>query len=402
MQPEYDVAILGGGLAGLSASILLARQGYQVLLLEKQRYPVHKVCGEYLSQESWSCLAALGLPLAEWALPRLTQFRLTTSRGGNFQTALPLGGFGLSRYTLDDQLARIAIATGVELRMGEAATAVSQKAGQYQLQSKRGSYTARLAVGAFGKRSGLEQQLARTHRRRERADGLNFVGVKYHVAADLPSDRIELHTFPQGYCGISQVEGKDRFCLCYMTTARQLKRYGGIAGLERGLLSQNATLQRYLADFPRHFAQPATISNIDFARRRNPEGGLLMAGDAAGLIAPLTGNGMSMALHAGAMLATHLPSYLSGQAPYQHMAAAYARAWQAEFGRRLWAGRQLQQRFFNERALHASLPLFKALPALARRLIRLTHGRPFTTGPDPGAASSPAPQSRINARASWG
>ena len=63
--PIYDTAIVGGGLAGLSLAIRLSKKGYHILLLEKEIYPFHKVCGEYISMESWGFLTALGLPLEE-------------------------------------------------------------------------------------------------------------------------------------------------------------------------------------------------------------------------------------------------------------------------------------------------------------------------------------------------
>jgi flavin-dependent dehydrogenase len=69
----YDIGIVGGGLAGLSLSILLARKGYRVCLFEKETFPFHKVCGEYISMESWNFLIGLGLPLERWNLPRIHQ-----------------------------------------------------------------------------------------------------------------------------------------------------------------------------------------------------------------------------------------------------------------------------------------------------------------------------------------
>src|SRR5450432_3122754 len=112
---HYDIAIVGGGLAGLSLSIQLARKGYTVCLFEKEVFPFHKVCGEYISMESWGFLTALGLPLESWNLPQIRQVYITSPKGESITSALPLGGFGLSRYKLDAALAGIARKTGVDL-----------------------------------------------------------------------------------------------------------------------------------------------------------------------------------------------------------------------------------------------------------------------------------------------
>ena len=59
----YDLAIAGGGLAGLALSIQIAKAGYRVVLFEKEQYPFHRVCGEYISLESWNFLHHLGVDL---------------------------------------------------------------------------------------------------------------------------------------------------------------------------------------------------------------------------------------------------------------------------------------------------------------------------------------------------
>ena len=94
----YDVVIIGGGLAGLALSIQLAKADYNVALFEKEKYPFHKVCGEYISFENWNFLEELGLPLSDWSLPVIKHLTISAPDGNFIQNDLPLGGFGISRY----------------------------------------------------------------------------------------------------------------------------------------------------------------------------------------------------------------------------------------------------------------------------------------------------------------
>ena len=107
---KYDVAITGGGLAGLCLSIALSKKGHRVILLEKEVYPFHRVCGEYISMESWDYLKRLGVPLDKMDLPRISKLQITSIGGDALLQQLPLGGFGISRYLLDSTLADIAMA----------------------------------------------------------------------------------------------------------------------------------------------------------------------------------------------------------------------------------------------------------------------------------------------------
>src|ERR1700754_3650250 len=108
----YDVIITGGGLAGLGLSIQLAKAGYTVALFEKEAYPYHKVCGEYISLESWNFLEELGLPLSDWNLPIIRRLIMSSPSGLSLEHELPLGGFGISRYKIDAALAQIARQAG--------------------------------------------------------------------------------------------------------------------------------------------------------------------------------------------------------------------------------------------------------------------------------------------------
>src|SRR5882724_4923865 len=115
---QYDVAIIGGGLAGLSLSIQLAQKGHRVIVLEKEYYPFHRVCGEYISLESWDFLESLGYPLSEMDLPVIKRLVVSAPNGNTIEHPLGLGGFGISRYKIDAELAALARSNGVEVMEG--------------------------------------------------------------------------------------------------------------------------------------------------------------------------------------------------------------------------------------------------------------------------------------------
>ena len=115
---RYDVIIAGGGLAGLSAAIQLADKGYRVALIEKNYYPFHRVCGEYISEESRPFLERLGIPISSLQLPEIRRLRVTAPDGTSLFSNLEPGGFGISRYQLDAMLASQAKLAGATVMEG--------------------------------------------------------------------------------------------------------------------------------------------------------------------------------------------------------------------------------------------------------------------------------------------
>ncbi len=134
--------------------------------------------------------------------------------------------------------------------------------------------------------------------------------MKYHVRADLPDQEIALHNFPGGYCGISKIEG-DRYCLCYLTRSENLKNNGqSIPAMEKNILKQNPVLRKLLDEKTVLFEEPVTIAQISFSKKTQVENHILCIGDAAGMITPLCGNGMSMALHASVIAAESIEAFI--------------------------------------------------------------------------------------------
>ncbi len=372
---KYDVAIVGGGLAGLSLSILLTRNNYRVCLFEKETYPFHKVCGEYISMESWDFLIGLGLPLETWDLPQIHQLHITSPGGHSISETLPLGGFGVSRYKLDAAMASLAKEEGVELFENSKVHNIHFEDGLHTIESSIGLYSATVACACYGKKSNLDVKWKRHFIKEERTQ--NYVGVKYHVRAHLPDTQITLHNFPGGYCGISKIED-GRYCLCYLTISENLKNNGqSIADMEDKVLKQNPALRKLLEEVLMIYDEPVTIAQISFAKKTQVENHVLCIGDAAGMITPLCGNGMSMALHGSKIAAGSIDAFLSQRMNREEMEIFYQKNWNRLFAKRLRTGRLIQRFFGNKFWSGFLIRALKPFPYIVRSLIRQTHGQRF-------------------------
>jgi menaquinone-9 beta-reductase len=371
----YDTAIIGGGLAGLSLSILLARKGFHVILFEKENYPFHKVCGEYISMESWDFLNGLGLPLGNWNLPLIDELFISSNNGFSLKTKLPLGGFGISRYKLDAALAVIAREAGVEVFENTRVVSVTHENENHRIETGSGSFLSRTAAACFGKKSNLDVRWKRKFITRNNRE--NYVGVKYHIRTAVPNNQIELHNFRGGYCGISKIED-NKYCLCYLTKSVNLKNNNqSIQLTEEKILKQNPFLRKVIDHAEILFDEPLTIAQISFSQKNQIEDHILCVGDAAGMITPLCGNGMSMALHGSKIAAAHIESFLTGDYDRVYMEKSYQEKWNNMFSGRLKTGRIIQRFFGNTFRSGLLLRLLKIFPAITGFLIRKTHGEKF-------------------------
>jgi flavin-dependent dehydrogenase len=376
-QRGYDVAIIGGGLAGLALSIQCARAGYQTILFEKEKYPFHKVCGEYISFESWNFLEDLGVPLSQMNLPVIRRLLVTAPNGKELEQDLPLGGFGISRYKLDALLAEIAKRNGVEIIEEAKVRDISFDKKIFNIQYSMFNIQGRVAAGTFGKRSNLDVKWKRKFALQKPTKLNNYIGVKYHVKTNWPGDLIALHNFKNGYCGISQIE-EEKYCLCYLTTAKNLEQSGNsISTMEKQILYQNPHLKKMFTEAEKLYESPVTISQISFAKKTQVQDHVLMIGDAAGMITPLCGNGMSMALHGSKIAFEQIHLFLQNKIPRWQMEQDYTANWKKQFGKRLRAGRMIQ-RFFGSKFLsNLLISALKRFPPLTNKLITQTHGQPF-------------------------
>jgi flavin-dependent dehydrogenase len=380
MEPEhktYDCAVIGGGLAGLCLAVQLAGQGIQVILFEKNEYPFNKVCGEYISMESWDFLLGLGLPLDTLNLPLIDQLGISSEKGFILNHTLQSGGFGISRLSLDYYLYQLAISKHVVVVQNCRVSAVTQTGKIQEIQTSQGKFRSEIVCGSYGKYTPSFIQKNDGFTGGERDSRKNYLGVKYHVKADLDANRIELHNFKDGYCGISKVD-RDWHCLCYLTKADNLHRCGkDIKRMEEQVLFKNPFLKKYFTQSEFIDPEPLVISNIRFHQKQTSVGDLFLLGDSAGTITPLCGNGMSMGMRASVLLATELIIYFEGKCTLDDVLAGYRKSWNHAFGRRITAGYYLQNLFGKKTTTDLALRLLSKTPALMKKVVSLTHGEKF-------------------------
>ena len=374
---KYDVAIIGGGLAGLGLSIQLGIKGHSVVLFEKEQYPFHKVCGEYISMESWQFLESLSLPLHSMKLPIINNLIVSAPGGNYLQQQMQLGGFGISRFTLDNELKKIALAIGVKINEGCKVEDVKFDGKQFQLSTSKGNFLSSVCCGSFGKRSNIDLKLKRKFAEQKKNKLNNYIGVKYHIKTTHPQNTIALHNFENGYCGISKIE-EDKYCLCYLTTAANLKdNNNSILQMEKEVLYKNRHLKKIFTESEVLYRQPVTISQISFAKKTQVENHILLMGDAAGMITPLCGNGMSIALHSSKIATHFIDQFIQQKITRAEMENGYRKKWQKTFSKRLLAGRIIQRLFGKTAVTNIFVGLMKRLPFLTRWIIKNTHGEVF-------------------------
>ncbi len=377
-NPEtYDCAIVGGGLGGLCLSIQLAKAGHSVVLFEKEKYPFHKVCGEYISNESRNFLTRLGIDFNNLDLPQITHLELSTPSGFRLETTLPLGGFGISRYILDHKLAELAREAGVHVKEETKVERIDFSSEQFYIEADGHSYQAKMAVGSFGKRSNLDVKWNRPFISKAKNSLNNYIAVKYHIHTEIPYNTISLHNFENGYCGMSRIED-GKACLCYLTSADNLKRSeNSIGKMEEKILGINPFLKKIFASSEKIYTSPLTISQISFDKKSCFENHVLMLGDAAGMITPLCGNGMSMAMHGSKIAAEEISLFFKGDSDREKLERAYTKKWNAAFSGRLKMGRTIQRFFGKSSTTEIFIKTMSKMPWLTRTVIRSTHGKPF-------------------------
>lgn len=328
----YDVAIVGAGPAGSSAAIRLAMAGRRVVLIEKEKFPRHKLCGEFISPECLTHFAELGVLDSMQAAGGVEIAKTIFYAQGGRSVEVPSEWFGaasasalgLSRAEMDLRLLMRARQVGVNvfeetsvvdlLRSNDTVVGV---------KTRERDIPARVTLDATGRARLLA-------RRAGNGDGIRkaaFVAFKAHVeGCGVADDVCEIFSYRRGYGGSSRVEN-GLHNLCFIAAAEDVKKLGNDPDVVlRELVCENKRAAEVFKDI-RSVGEWHAVPIERYGRGHvAPNLGLLTIGDAAAFIDPFTGSGMLLALEsaeiaANSIVKTNDLADLAGEFSQQYSAA---------------------------------------------------------------------------------
>lgn len=373
MQSNSDkIIIIGGGLAGLTAAIHLLKEKKEIIIFEKNTYPKHKVCGEYISNEVLSYFDQLNIDIQCLKPTNITKTSISVSNGKTIHSTLPLGGFGISRYTLDNYLYEKVLELGGKF-IHEQVVEINFEKDNFTIKTNDNQlFNAKVVLGAYGKRSNLDFSFDRNFIHQKSP----WLGVKAHYQLDFPNDLVELHNFKGGYCGVSKVEN-DSVNICYLVKYDVFKKYKNIQDFQQNILYQNPKLKQILEKATLLFEKPLTISQISFENKNQVENHILMLGDTAGVIHPLCGNGMAMAIRSAKIASENSIYFLDNKINRFELEKNYIKEWNQHFKTRLLFGKILSKILLNNTLSNFMLNILMLFPKLLPIIIKKTHGKPI-------------------------
>lgn len=349
----FDVAIVGGGPSGASCAAFCARAGLRALLLEREKFPREKVCGDCLNPACWPVLERLRIAERVRALPhgRLERVDFIAIGGRTVSVKLPENAeIAVKRSLLDELLMRRAGELGAEVRQAITVSAVSAREDascRWVVTSAGEEFEARALVAADGRNSTVARSLGLLPRvEKER--------VAWQTHVPLPAnfgERVVLQFLPDGYSGQAPVgNGELNLCLVGKPPAMQALRDWAEAHFQIS---------------PEHVWR--TITPLRRAALSPAHRGLFLVGDAARVVEPFTGEGIYYALRSGELAAEAVMLLTHGE-DAGVTARSYSSAHEQLYRGRLWVNRLARAAVLSPRVASSLLSAGLLPPRLLRLL----------------------------------
>ncbi len=374
--------IVGAGPAGAVAGLVAARAGARVCILDRSSFPRAKLCGDTVNPGAMATLARLGLASDVEARGLPVEGMLVTGDGVEVSGCYPRGlrGRALRRTDLDWILLRAAIAAGCDFEPGVAVrrAIIDQTTSGPAIRrvevARRSGVAAMVApaiIAADGRRSTLAFDLGflrHPARPRRWAIGGYFSGVDVPAVAQAPRAVVgEMHIRGYGYVGVAPIpDGLTNVCLVRPFVPGDSDFRNPAAVLRRVIESEPSLRARFASATA--ISDPVVLGPLAVdATGRAPIDGLLFAGDAAGFIDPMTGDGLHFAIRGGELAAQAVLRALAGGWHGTHDAYAKARA--DVFGAKWRFNRVLRSVVASRVAISVGAIGARVVPAAMRALV---------------------------------
>jgi len=367
---QYDLIVVGGGPAGSACAITAARLSAKVLLLEKDRFPRQKVCGEFVSPESLGLLHGLltngfsGDARATNGLKNdlfLSAPQVLSSRIflDNKSLTLPVSppAQTIPRFDLDSALFHAVQDCGVTAQEGVAVSEV-QHNGLFHVVTAEKTYSARAVVNATGRWSRLTQF--------DVAGKDKWLGLKAHFTESSPPQSVDLYFFPGGYCGVTPVSAQS-INACAMVRSDVAHTLEEVFAKEPHLWKRSRVWQPL---FP-----TVTTSPLYFREPETECDGMLLAGDSAGFIDPFAGDGISLALQSGSLATQSIIPFLRGSCSLEQAQRQYRAAYWKRYGPAFRNAARLRAALAAPKWVRSAALAFAGVPGVGKMLVKGTRAR---------------------------
>jgi flavin-dependent dehydrogenase len=363
----YDLIVVGGGPAGSSAAITCARTGARVLLLERGRFPRHKVCGEFVSAESLDLLAGLLAP--QHARLFSDAIRIPRARvfldGRRLHAPVNPSAVSISRLDLDQALWDSAEQCGVDARQQTAVQDISGT-GPFLVNTSIGEFKSRGLVNASGRWSNLNPELADVQ-----TSGVKWLGLKGHFAESSPLASVDLYFFDGGYCGVQPVDLRDGVAQSGRVNACAMVR-ADVASMLAEVFVRHAALQERSRRW-KPLSDPVSTSPLVFREPQPGRDGVLLAGDAAAFVDPFVGDGISLALRSGSLAGQCLIPFFAGSILLPEAVRDYRATYERRLAPVFRASSKIRRMLSLPRTLRTPiLRVLEKTPAITRYLVSKT------------------------------
>jgi flavin-dependent dehydrogenase len=353
---RFDVLVIGGGPAGATAALLLARAGRSVAVLEKARFPRRKVCGEFIAASAIRLIHEMGLGERFDAAcgPPLERVAVWTPEAA-FEAPIPSlrerSAHALEREALDAMLLERAAECGATVFQPAMALALFGAPGALVCRAaeRRGGAAfeieASLAIAAHGS---WEPGALATQPPRLRASAHDLLAFKAHFrGASLAPNTVALVPFRGGYAGVlERGEGRATLAACVQRASLP----GNAQALYESLAER---VPRVRSAFERAVLEGRWLAAGPLRPGLRPlyRNGVFALGNAAGEAHPVVGEGIAMAMHSAALLVRILVAHRHAR----QAARAYAFHWHRRFALRLWASARFAEAAMQPRAWTAKV-----------------------------------------------